>query len=102
QAAALAEDSLALHRKVGDRAGMAASLSCLGLVARGQGEYARATALYEESLALRRGLADTWGIANMLTNLGIMARTQEHYARAGNGLARQDRRALAARRRRCL
>jgi tetratricopeptide (TPR) repeat protein len=82
QAAALADDSLALHRKAGDIAGMAAALSCLGLVARGQGDYVRASALYEESLALRRGLADTWGIANMLTNLGIMARTQGDDARA--------------------
>src|SRR3712207_5968669 len=68
-AAGLCEESLALGRDLGDKAGIAESLLNLGRAARYQGDYARATALFEESLALARDLGDKAGIADSLLNL---------------------------------
>jgi predicted ATPase/class 3 adenylate cyclase len=81
-AAALHEQSLALYRELGDRAGIATSLNNLGTVANDQGDYGRAAALHEESLALRRKLGDRPGIAMSLNNLGGVAFRQGDYARA--------------------
>lgn len=69
-------ESLRLFRELGDRPGIARSLSNLGVVANELGSYAEAAALYEESLALRRELGDTWAIAVLLVNRGDVARKQ--------------------------
>ena len=103
QAVALWEESLALERELGNRAGVAKTLGNLGLVAYRQGEYARAATLHQESLALFRELGDKWGVANALSNLGNVAGAQGDYALAstlgeeGLALRRElrDRRGLA-------
>ena len=65
-ARALSEESLAIWRELGDKAGIATSLNNLGWVAYHQGDYAAAHALHQESLALRRALGDKRGIAYAL------------------------------------
>jgi predicted ATPase/DNA-binding CsgD family transcriptional regulator/transcriptional regulator with XRE-family HTH domain len=72
RAAALCEESLAISRALGDRAGEAAALNGLALVAR-MGDYPAARALYEASLAIMRELGDGWGVAYTLTYAGIAA-----------------------------
>ena len=79
----LLDESLALYaRRWRTRRRSADVLANLGLVARSQGDYARARALLEECLALRRGLGDTRGIASSLTNLGLVAQNQGDLPRA--------------------
>jgi tetratricopeptide (TPR) repeat protein len=79
---ALIEESLALSRELGDKQGMASSLSRLGLVALDQGDHATARALFQEGLVLSRELGDKQGIAILLHNLGLVARVQGDYAAA--------------------
>lgn len=71
-----AEASLALYQQLGDRAGIAAALGTLGIVAKDQGDRDRARALFEESLALYRAESDRVGEASMLGYLGIVAAGQ--------------------------
>lgn len=80
----LHEESLSIWRELGDRQGIANTLSNLGLVAFNQGHYAPARALYEESLTLRRALGDRWGIAMSLNNLGLAVSKQGDEAAAGS------------------
>ena len=82
RAATLYQESLTLFTQLGDKRGIALSLSGLGNVASVRGDYANARTQYEESLALRRSLGHTWGIATSLNNLGILAHGQGDYARA--------------------
>ena len=71
--------SLVLKRELGDKRGMAMSLSNLGLVARDQGCYPRAAALGTEALELFRALAHGDGVMCALLNLGDLARLQGGY-----------------------
>ena len=81
-ARALYEESLAIERELGDKAGIATSLNNLGLVAKAQGDYASARALHEESLAIWRELGNKAGIAMSLNNLGNVAYAQGDYTSA--------------------
>jgi predicted ATPase/class 3 adenylate cyclase/Tfp pilus assembly protein PilF len=72
-ARALDEESLAIHRLLGDRRGIAGSLNNLGLVACDQGDFSAAKALHQESLAIMRDVGDRKGIANSVNNLGNVA-----------------------------
>jgi predicted ATPase/DNA-binding SARP family transcriptional activator/Tfp pilus assembly protein PilF len=78
----LHEESLALRRELGDKLGIAYTLTNLGIVAWSQGDYAAARGLYEESLALKRELGDKLGISYSLNNLGTVTREQGDYATA--------------------
>jgi DNA-binding CsgD family transcriptional regulator/tetratricopeptide (TPR) repeat protein len=69
----LAEESLALYRELGDRQGVARSLSILGTGAGVQDDYALARSRLAESLALYRALGDKLGIADVLCALGGLA-----------------------------
>jgi predicted ATPase len=82
RASALHLECLALRRRLGDRAGTAASLGNLGNVRRRQGDFAGAAALHEESLAIKRELGDKPGIAASLINLGVVAEQRGDGARA--------------------
>jgi predicted ATPase/class 3 adenylate cyclase len=76
-------ESLTRYRELGDKAGMARSLSGLaGVVRDGEGDYVRARALFEESLALFRELGDAWGAALVLGNMGFGAQYAGDYAEA--------------------
>jgi non-specific serine/threonine protein kinase len=63
----LLELSLALCRRLGDRAGEGQALLDLGIVASRQGDLARAVRLYEASLALLREAGDPWWTTVALT-----------------------------------
>lgn len=78
----LYEQSLAIHRELGDRGGIGAVLSNLGLLAYEQGDYAEARTLHEESLAIDRELGDRWGVAVSLMHLGSLASAQGDHASA--------------------
>jgi tetratricopeptide (TPR) repeat protein len=82
QAIALAETSLALYRRLGDKQGIASALSALGGMASLQGDTARAMALDEECLRLQRELGNTRGLAIALGNLGTTMRALGDDARA--------------------
>jgi predicted ATPase/class 3 adenylate cyclase len=78
----LNEESLALRRKIGDKAGIASCLNDLGEAARGQGDYATAKHCYEESLAIGREIGNRLGMTFYLSNLGELAAAQNHHAAA--------------------
>jgi predicted ATPase/class 3 adenylate cyclase len=81
-ARALLEECLAVRRDLGDRRGVAASLSNLGLLADVQGDYSAACALYEEGLTIFRDLGDRSAIAASLNNLGGIALGHGDYSAA--------------------
>ncbi len=76
------EQSLAIHRTLGDQWNAAVSVNDLGTVALYQGDYATARSLYEESLCFRQDLGDRHGCAVSLTNLGLVAAAQGELGRA--------------------
>jgi tetratricopeptide (TPR) repeat protein len=78
----LIEESLSIHRELGDRSGVSGSLHSLGNLAYDQGDYASARAQYEEGLRIRRELRDTMGIAWSLSSLGNLAHPQGEYTAA--------------------
>ena len=61
---------LALRTAIGDKWGMARSLSQLGAVAHAQGKARRAATLYEDSLVICRALEDKRGIDECVERLG--------------------------------
>jgi tetratricopeptide (TPR) repeat protein len=77
------EESLGLHRVLGDQCGIASSLNRLGFVACWQGDDALARVRHEESLAICQALGDQRGIAYALGGLGDVAVAQGAYAVAG-------------------
>lgn len=82
RASALAEESLSLHRRFDDRAGMATALTTLGNVAYHRGDYHNARTLHEEGLAYGRQTGDDRLIAGALVNLALIADHQGDYERA--------------------
>jgi tetratricopeptide (TPR) repeat protein len=78
------EESLDLHRELGDERGSADVLVNLGTVALDRGNYPRSAALFEESLSLRKKLGDRWGIALALNNLGVVALARGDLAEAAS------------------
>ena len=66
----LFEEALASFRRQGDRAGEAASLNSLGIVARSRGDFAAAEELTVASVAIRREIGDA-EMSAALSNLGI-------------------------------
>jgi predicted ATPase/class 3 adenylate cyclase len=82
RAEALLEESLALFRNIGDKAGMAKSLRILGSLAGERNGYTLARALLEESLTLYRELEDQNGMAYTREDLGQLLTSQGDYARA--------------------
>jgi tetratricopeptide (TPR) repeat protein len=88
EARALAEELLALRRRLGDRTGAAAALNALAVYAADAGENERALVLHEESLAIKREMGDVWGIPASLGNLGTVLRNLGRYREAA-GLCEQ-------------
>jgi predicted ATPase/DNA-binding XRE family transcriptional regulator len=82
EANALAEELLALHRRLGDLSGVAAALNALAVYAVEAGKNERALALNQESLAIKRNLGDVWGMAASLVNLGVVMRSLGRYGEA--------------------
>lgn len=82
QAKALADQSMALYREVGDRFGMAQCLDHLGSYALLRGDYDEAKRIWEADLALRRELGDKDGIAWTLSCLANLAFWKGDYEEA--------------------
>jgi len=76
------EESLTLHRQLGDPHAIAYAANNLANVAVLQGDYPRARALYEEMVGLARESGDWRGIGFGLINLADVFARQEEYAEA--------------------
>ena len=81
------ESALRLQRELGDERATARTLNSLGVVARSQGDLARAEELFVESLERKRRLGDQAGIAVTLSNLGVVANDRRDFERAADLLA---------------
>jgi predicted ATPase/DNA-binding CsgD family transcriptional regulator/Tfp pilus assembly protein PilF/DNA-binding XRE family transcriptional regulator len=73
EARARFEQALAVQRSLGDRLGLAGTLSYLGQAAREQGDYAAARIWLDESLALAQESGDARRCAEVLDRLGTIA-----------------------------
>jgi predicted ATPase/Tfp pilus assembly protein PilF len=82
EATGLLEESLALWRAIGDRAGAARALSNMGMVVERQSDYARARTLLEEALSIFRDLDARGDIAGTLAALGLVVEFQGDYEKA--------------------
>ena len=82
QGEALAQESLALFRELGDRRGIALSLDRLGMAAWRRGDFRAARVLMEEDLALFREVGDQDRVAWSLFTLGLLNNKQGEYTRA--------------------
>jgi predicted ATPase/DNA-binding SARP family transcriptional activator/DNA-binding CsgD family transcriptional regulator len=76
------EQGLALYRRLGDREGMAASLTSLGALAYAVGDLERAMLLTQESLALKQELGDERALMSSRNNLGEMMQKAGELAKA--------------------
>ena len=72
QAVTLNEESVALHRAIGDEWGAALALDALGQKYVSLGEYDKAFQLQEECLAIRERLGDQLGMARSYNLLGLL------------------------------
>jgi predicted ATPase/DNA-binding SARP family transcriptional activator len=82
QAALLAEESLAICRRIDDQWGIGFAMQTLGLIAVTQDEHERATRLLQESLTMFRAPRDNWSISRSLGLLGIEAHARGDYPTA--------------------
>jgi len=82
RAEALSQESLALHRQLGDRRGIAYALYYLGGLSAFRGDLAAARSLEEEALALRREVGNKQDIAWSLYYLAGLVSKQGEYSRA--------------------
>ena len=73
RAASLADESVAIYRRLGHESGLAHALMKIGLVAAAEGEYARAEELFNECLRMQRAIGNTGSIMYSLVNLGAVA-----------------------------
>jgi predicted ATPase/class 3 adenylate cyclase len=78
----LKEEGLAIHRRTGTKAEVAADLHDLGFIVARDNDYAGARALHEEALQLRRELGDPDGISHALNGLTGLALQEGDYTRA--------------------
>jgi predicted ATPase/class 3 adenylate cyclase len=78
----LAQESLALFRKLGDRRGIALSLDRLGMAAWRRGDFPAARVLLEEDLPLFKEVDDKDRVAWSLFTLGLLNNKQGQYSRA--------------------
>jgi Tfp pilus assembly protein PilF len=76
------EESLAIHRELGNQWAAASSLNNIGNLAAEQGDYRGSRAQLEESLAILRELGDRGAVGTALENLGNVAYEQGELAAA--------------------
>ncbi|MBK9055763.1 MAG: tetratricopeptide repeat protein [Chloroflexi bacterium] len=81
-ALSLAQSSLTLLQRLGDKAGIAQVYLLLGSVARMKSEWAVAQQWGEEALALLREQSNKQGLLLALRHLGALAESQSNYAEA--------------------
>src|SRR5215203_2705100 len=76
------EESLALYRRLGDRASSATALYTLGVLAIYRNEWERASTLTEDAIALQREMNDRVGVVRSLLILASVTLAQHDYERA--------------------
>jgi predicted ATPase len=81
-ALSLAEEGLALSRKIRSKKLIIEALFPLGFVIQNQGDYARVGTLLEEKLTLSREVGEKWDVARALVLLGNVALNQRDYVSA--------------------
>jgi tetratricopeptide (TPR) repeat protein len=90
EAKALAEQSLAICRELGDRVGIAASLHSMGVALLYQGQFAEAYASVKEAVTLYTGLGVRRGLVRSKTHLslilGCLGQFEQAYAEADSAL----------------
>jgi DNA-binding CsgD family transcriptional regulator len=79
KAMALLEESLALYKELGDRSGMASSMSSLGHAVVHVGKRERMLSLREEVELLLSGPLDRWETAHLLLFLGLAAGSEDDF-----------------------
>jgi predicted ATPase/class 3 adenylate cyclase len=79
---ALAEESLAIERELGESQRIADTLLLVAYAAQGQGDYVSAQALLGESLELRRAIGDTSGMAGARHSMSLLAQKQGDWTAA--------------------
>ena len=98
------EESIKIWGELGNKSGIAESLSTLGVLKFVQGNFGQSKSLLEESLSLYRVIGDKWGIADSLMWLGkVVGEFEGDYETAGTLLKESlplfrevgDRRGLA-------
>jgi predicted ATPase/class 3 adenylate cyclase len=77
-----AEESRALYEGLGDRRGVALSLSSIAEALLHEGDYEHARSLYEQVAALFQALDDRWDVGAATVNLGYVALGECDYPRA--------------------
>jgi predicted ATPase/DNA-binding CsgD family transcriptional regulator len=82
RAKSLVEESLNVWRTLGDKRGIASTLSILGNGALKRGDYEQAAICYEESLPLLREVGERQWTAIVLSSLGLMTLYQGSHERA--------------------
>ncbi len=82
EARAMYEQALAIHREVGNRRGIADSLSNLGLIDFHRGEYTAALAQLEDAVPILRELGDREAEAFALNVMGMVKLSQTDYPHA--------------------
>ena len=81
-ARSLFDEKLRLHRRLGDKWGIANSINNLGIMALRERDYDGARSLYQESLSLWRELGNQRAVALALGNLGNVADLVKDYPAA--------------------
>jgi predicted ATPase/serine/threonine protein kinase len=72
-------EALGLYRSLGDRIGVARSLTHLGIAAIDEGRYDEARGFYTEAITIFRELNDVRRLARTLNNLGVVAMRQDDF-----------------------
>src|SRR5262249_29868054 len=85
------EQGLAILREVGDRNGVALSLTSLGNLANAQGDYASARSCLSESLSIQREIGHPKGIAESLEAFARLMAGQRRPERAGQLWGAEER-----------
>lgn len=82
QAMFLYEQSLSMHREIGNRKGEAESLNNIGGIYWAQGNYKKALYHLEQSLPIRRDVRDKKGEGVTLNNIALLYDAKGNYAKA--------------------
>ncbi len=78
----LNQESLEIHRELGDVPGVATLLNNLGIIARFQYDLITAHQMNNESLELFRSIGDQWAVGQLLNNQACVASDQGYYVEA--------------------
>jgi DNA-binding CsgD family transcriptional regulator len=76
------QESAALFRRVGDKAGLAHALSAQASVRTQRGDTEQAITLFEEAIELGRETGESWGVAGTLAHLGLVHLGQGRHEQA--------------------